>query len=99
MMTAMATTKTKKPAKEPTARRRSALTEAGEAAKREAMRKLLLKTLKEHGWNLTKTAEALGMGSGSGGASYVSKTLKDLAPQEYASAKVDGRITNYHREE
>lgn len=92
MMTAMATTKTKKPAKAKPARERSAFAQVGEEARREAQRKLLLRTLKEHGWNLTKTAEALGMGA----MQAVTRALKDLAPEEYAAAKTDGRITNYH---
>lgn len=92
---------TRAPAKapEPAGRKRSALTEAGEEAKRDAMRKLLLRTLKEQGWNLTRTAEALRMGEGSGAASNVAKALLELAPEEYAAAKADGRITNYRRAE
>lgn len=69
--------------------------QVGEDARREAQRKLLLKTLKEHGWNLTKAAEALGMGA----MQAVTRALKDLAPEEYAAAKADGRITNYRRDD
>lgn len=96
MMTAMATTKkksTRAPAK--AARERSAFAQAGEEARREAQRKLLLRTLRETGWNITRTAEALGMGA----APAVTRALKDLAPEEYAAAKADGRITNYRRDD
>lgn len=95
MMSVMATTKksTKAPTKAAT-RDRSLFAQAGEDARREAQRKLLLKTLRESGWNLTRTAEALGMGA----MQAVTRALKDLAPEEYAAAKADGRITNYHRE-
>lgn len=84
---------TRAPAK--AARERSAFAQAGEEARREAQRKLLLRTLAAQGWNLTRTAEALGMGA----MQAVTRALKDLAPEEYAAAKADGRITNYHRED
>ena len=51
----------KKKAK-PEGRKKSKLTAAGDAAKLEAEKALLLKTLKANAWNLTRTAEALEMG-------------------------------------
>lgn len=98
MLTDMATTRTTKKAPravKAATRERSAFAQAGEDARREAQRKLLLKTLREQGWNLTRTAEALGMGA----MQAVTRALKDLAPEEYAAAKADGRITNYRRED
>lgn len=61
-------TTAKKPAKKkaaPEGRKKSKLTAAGDAAKLEAERALLLKTLKAHDWNLTHTSEALDMGGAS----------------------------------
>jgi transcriptional regulator with GAF, ATPase, and Fis domain len=46
-----------------TPRKKSLLTQAGDAAKLDAERKLLRRTLRAHGWNLTHTAAALEMGS------------------------------------
>lgn len=97
--TSKKSTKPSKTAPEPAGRKRSVLTEVGEEAKRAAMRKRLIAELRSQGWNFTKTAEALGMGNGSSGASNVSRALKDLAPEEYAAAKADGRITNYRRDD
>ena len=66
-------------------RQKSLLAVAGD----EAQRKLLLKTLKNNGWNLTHTAEALKLA----GASHVIRSLKTLGlADEYAAAKADGRI-------
>lgn len=79
------------PAPEPVradGRPKSALTLAGETAAREAKRELLLQTLKEQGWNLTRTAEALGMGA----SSAVHRALHDLAPAEYEAARERGDI-------
>ena len=71
------------PAKEP-----SLYARTGDDARREAQRKLLLRTLKTHGWNLRVSAAALGL-SGTPG---VVRALKDVAPDEYTAAKADGRI-------
>jgi len=38
--------------------------EVGREAAREAQRKVLLEALEAHAWNMTVTAEALGMGTG-----------------------------------
>jgi len=55
-------TRPKKPAaKKPAARKKSKLTLAGDRAKLETERALLLKTLKAKGWNLTHTAAELEM--------------------------------------
>lgn len=62
--------------------------EIGREAAREAQRKALLRTLKAHDWNLAHTAAALGMGT----ASAVIRALKALAPEEYESARTDGRV-------
>lgn len=70
-------------------RRKSALTRIGDEAKRDAMRKALLKSLRENDWNLTVTAEAMEMASNVS----VIQALQDLAPEEYEAAKADGRIS------
>lgn len=74
---------TKAPKREP-----SLYAQTGDEARRKAQRKLLLATLRAHGWNLRGAAEPLGL-SGSPG---VIRALKDVAPEEYAAAKADGRI-------
>lgn len=81
----------KVPAVEPTradGRAKSALTLAGEQAARDAKRALLLKALKDNGWNLTRTAESLNMGS----TGNVARALQELAPDEYEAAKKRGDI-------
>lgn len=47
----------------PEGRKKSLLTQAGDRAKWETERDLLLKTLKAKGWNLTHAAAELAMGS------------------------------------
>jgi len=70
----------------PAGRRKSKLTQAGEAAQRG----LLLATLKECGWNLTATAEALEMGD----PSAVLRSIKVLGlDEEYEAAKARGAIS------
>lgn len=71
-----------KPKKKPT------FTEVGNEAKAKAQRAYLLEELDAQNWNLTKTAEALGMG----GRAAVIRALNDLAPEEYERAKNDGRV-------
>jgi transcriptional regulator with GAF, ATPase, and Fis domain len=67
----------------PEGRRKSKLTQAGEAAQRE----LLLQTLKTHGWNLTHTAETLEMA----GPADVLRSMKVLGlSEEYEAAKERG---------
>jgi hypothetical protein len=61
------------------------LIEAGNAARKA----LLLATLEEHDWNLTRAAIALGIS----GPSNTSRELKKFAPKEYAKARKEGRIT------
>lgn len=53
----------KKPAQPSEGRKKSLLTQAGDRAKWETERALLLKTLKAKGWNLTHTATELAMGA------------------------------------
>lgn len=67
---------------------RSLYATTGDAARRAAQRKLLLRTLRETRWSLREAADALGL-SGSAG---VVRALKDVAPEEYAAARADGRI-------
>jgi len=75
-----------KPAVAPAGRRKSKLTLAGEAAQRG----LLLATLKECGWNLTVTAEALEMGD----PSAVLRSIKVLGlVEEYEAAKTRGAVS------
>lgn len=61
-------TTSKKAAKKkatPEGRKKSKLTQVGDAAKLEAERALLLKTLKANDWNLSATARELEMGDAS----------------------------------
>lgn len=83
----------KKTTKKAPARARSLYAQTGDDARREAQRKLLLKTLKEQDWNLTATAEALGMA----GSSAVIKALRDVAPDEYEKARDDRRVSQGNR--
>lgn len=76
-------TATKAPKREP-----SLYAQEGDAARRKAQRKLLLRTLNQHDWNLRACAMALGL-SGTPG---VVRALKEVAPDEYATAKAEGRI-------
>ena len=78
-----------------TDRKLSAFTLAGEEAKAAAQRKLLLETLKTNDWNLTATAEALGMG----GRANVIRALRELAPDVYSAARADRRISPGNRRE
>jgi transcriptional regulator with GAF, ATPase, and Fis domain len=102
----MATTRkptkpTTKPSGRPSTRRPAAVAppktfaEVGREAAREAQRKVLLESWKANGWNMTATAEALGMGSGPA----VIRALKTLAPDEYEAAKTDGRVSPANRRE
>lgn len=70
-------------------RKKSKLTQIGDAAKRAAMREALLAELDRQGWNLTKTAAALEMA----GSSAVSIALAEFAADEYEKAREDGRIS------
>lgn len=73
------------------ARRKDSLyAKAGEEGRREAQRKLLLRTLKEQGWHLGLTADALGMS----GAPHVLRAIADVGlAEEYEAAKARGDIT------
>jgi hypothetical protein len=89
---------------EPTAesprRKPSLFAVVGEEAKREAQRKLLLKTCIEESWKLTVVGEKLGMGEGPTAGVGVIRALKLLAPEEYAAARKSGAIApGKHREE
>jgi transcriptional regulator with GAF, ATPase, and Fis domain len=64
--------------------RKSRLTLAAE----DAQRGLLLRTLRETGWNLSAAAAALDLT----GAADVIRVLKLLAPEDYAAARRDGHI-------
>lgn len=79
----------------PPRRKTSLLTETGDAAKAKAERVLLLKTLRENGWNLTATAEALRLAD----TSAVIRALKTLAPEEYEAAKDRGDVHAANRRE
>lgn len=88
MMTAMATTKTKKPAKakEPEPRRKSKLTQIGEEAQRAA----LLKALVRADWVLKDVAESMELT----GTANVLRAIKQLGlDAEYRAAKAAGKIT------
>ena len=80
-------TRTTKPAvttPRPSTRALSTLALVGDAAKRAAQRQLLLSTLEAHGWDLTATAEALGLTS----RGDVHRAITDLGlTTEYATAK------------
>lgn len=68
----------------PPARRKSKLTLASE----DAARKLLLRTVRAEGWNLSASAVALDMT----GAADVLRALKLLAPDELAAARAEQLI-------
>lgn len=74
-------------------RKVSRFTRVGNDAKAAAQRKLLLDTLKQNGWNLTATAEALEMSA----LTNVIRALQELAPDEYEAARRDGRISPGNR--
>jgi len=88
-----ATKKPRKP-KKSEGRPMSVLTEAGEKGRIAAVRKLLLETLKANNWNLTATAEALGTKRPG-----IIRALNEAAPDEYARAKADGRVSPGNRRE
>ncbi len=70
-------------------RPKSLLTLAAEAAATEAKRALLLKTLNELGWNLSRAAEALEMP----GASQVIRAIRDTGlDAEYEAARAAGKV-------
>lgn len=54
---------------------------------REAQRARLLATLEECAWNFAAVARALGSNPGN-----VLRSVRALLPDEYASAKADGRV-------
>lgn len=73
-----------KPAK-PVGRKKSKLTKIGE----EAMRAALLKALKQNGWSITRTAEALEMA----GSANVLRSIKLLGlDDEYEQARIRGDV-------
>lgn len=78
---------------EPEGRKVSLFTRVGNEAKATAQRRLLLDTLKQNGWNLTATAEALEMAA----LANVIRALQELAPDEYEAARRDGRISPGNR--
>lgn len=88
MLDTMAATKPRKPAKKPP----SLYAQVGEDARKREQKKLLLKTLRENGWNLRATGEALGMGTGATASVGVIRALNDVAPEEYAKAQADEKI-------
>lgn len=76
-------------APEPEGRKKSKLTQMGDDAKREAMRKGLLAELKRQDWNLSRTADALDMVN----ASNVIRAIHDLdLDAEYEKAKDAGKV-------
>lgn len=72
----------------PEGRKKSKLTMIGDEAAAVAKRGALLSACDAHGWNLTRVAETLGMV----GAPDVIRALKELAPEEYAAARVRGDV-------
>jgi len=77
------------PAAKPEEKREPSLyARVGDDARRKAQREVLLRSLKQHDWNLRSCAAALGL-SGTPG---VVRALKEVAPDEYTAAKADGRI-------
>lgn len=78
-------------------RKKSLFTRVGDEAKATAQKALLLKTLKANDWNMTKTGEALEMGTGAGAGTAVIRALKELAPEEYERAKADDRVSPANR--
>ena len=70
-------------------RKKSKLTQVGDDAKRDAMRKALLAELKRQDWNLTHTATALDLMT----PSAVIRAIHDLGlDDEYEGAKADGKV-------
>ncbi len=84
-------TRRKPPAKTPP----KTFAEVGRDAARDAQRRVLLEALEAHAWNMTASAEALGMGAGAN----VIRALKALAPEEYEAARLDGRVSQANRRE
>lgn len=77
-----------------TTKRRSKLSEAGDAARRAAMRSLLIEALTACDWNLSDTATRLGMSSGAD----VSRAIADLDLEPLAElARAAGKITRVRR--
>ncbi len=81
------------PKKTPAKAKRKTFAEVGREAAREAQRRVLLEELDAQGWNLSATAEALGMGA----LPAVIRALKSLALDEYEKAKADGRVSPRNR--
>lgn len=76
------------------ARKKSKLTILGDAAKTVAQRGILLHELEKHGWNLTRTAEALDMSA----PSSVIIAIKELGlDAEYNTAKEKGLVSKGRR--
>ena len=70
---------------EPTARQKSRLTEIGD----EAMKRALHKSLKEHGWALTKVSDDLRLG----GSANVLRAIRQLGLTDaYLAAKQRGDV-------
>lgn len=70
-------------------RKQSILTAAGNRAKRETERAMLLETLTAHAWNLSHAAKALEMGPASG----VLQAIKVLGlDEEYEQARTRGDV-------
>lgn len=92
MLATVTATKPKKPP-ETGEHSKSLFAETGRAAAREAQKKLLLRVLKEHDWNMTAASEALGMNANTA----VIRALKELAPEEYEEAKASGKISPANR--
>lgn len=95
MYATMASPRTKKPASKPRPktegrRKDSLFATTGEAGRREAQRKLLLRALKEQHWNLRATADALGMS----GTPHVLRAIQDVGlADEYEAAKERGDVS------
>ena len=91
-MAAPRKTRTKAPTPSPTradGRPKSLLSIEGERASMEARRTMLLRSLKENDWNLSKTAEALLLAN----ASTVIRAIRDLGLEsEYETARATGKI-------
>lgn len=82
-------TKSKTPAQGKAAEEPTTLAEIGRLAAKEAQRKALLAVLKRLDWNLTATAEALGLSN----PSNVIRAVRALGlEEEYDEAKTSGLI-------
>jgi transcriptional regulator with GAF, ATPase, and Fis domain len=70
-------------------RKKSKLTQVGDEAKRDAMRKALLVELKRQNWNLTHTATALELMT----PSAVIRAIHELGlDDEYEGARAEGKV-------